>query len=96
MSILVSLAFSSLNDYMEKEPDTPRSTEIKKEMRIQIENEDWDEIEWEEILKKKDLCRLIYIALERWESIKFVGTELSISRIGDVRSMMSEIKHSCK
>ena len=90
--MLVCLAFASLNDYMEAQPDTPATIEMKKEMRIQIEREEWEEMDWEDVLNEKDLCRLIYIALERWESINFAGTGLSISRIGDVRSMMGELK----
>ncbi len=81
MSTLVCLAIASLNDYIENhQPDTPATIEIKTEMRLQIERDTWDEMEWEDILKNRFMSTLIYIALERWESIKFAGTGLSISR----------------
>lgn len=88
MSYLMSIAWASVEDYLDTQPDNV-TIEIRKKM---FSSSELFDMEWEDVLKKKELCSLIYMALEQWEKKNFVGTGLSRSRIGDVRSMMSDLQ----
>lgn len=89
--VLEGLAYSAIQDYLEDET-------IPKELRDKMVK-DVDECklyeydDWEKMCDNVTINQIVYKALQRWEDNKFKNSGLSIAKIGDVRSMMSDLKY---
>ncbi len=83
MCYLIDLAVYAVEKYKSKL--TEDDDEYIENMQNTIENMDWDDI-----AEDTNMCKCILIGLEIIEKEDF--KELSISRIGDIRSMMSNLK----
>jgi len=96
MSILVSLAIYAIEYYI-NDNDIP--LDDRNRMKIEfatISNDNYIPIhymEWDELLLNDRLCEIVYIALKNWENKKFENISISRMNVGDVRSMMGEIKY---
>lgn len=98
MSILISLAYAALKDY-KRDENISNDLKYKLDTTIEYFEKEYllqDEKDWEEVFNNVSLCHDILIALERWNNSNFKDTGLSISRIGDVRSMIGELKMEIK
>jgi hypothetical protein len=83
MCYLIDLAIYALDTYKSHHTEEDHSYIDKK--KVEIEDMDWDDI-----AKYKKLCKYILAGLEIVEKEGFEG--LSRARIGDVRSMMSDLR----
>lgn len=83
MCYLIDLSISALEAY--KNHHLEEGCEFIEKMQNSLEN-----MEWEDVWKNKLMCKCILFGLEIIEQEGFKG--LSISRIGDCRSMMGELK----
>lgn len=87
--ILECLLYNAIEDYLEDEQiDQEKRDEMNREV---IETGVYEYTDWNEMIKYPRICKIAYMALQRWEDRKFKNSGLSISRIGDVRSMLSDV-----